>query len=136
MADEHWQSIRKTTTQVHLEYGPAYATLFATDIRLRRGPPLTLALSLQSNLYTCHKGVGTYIDAKALAEGNIDSLDRLQLLDSAVISRLLDLVGDSGFLTVPWHLVLDLDGTHEFRVQPQLPDITAAPSLFFSVLRE
>ena len=86
MVDDHWRSIRKTTTQVHVEYGPAYATLFATDIRLCLGPPITLALSLEGNLRTRQKGVGTYIDAQSLADGQIGVLSRLQLLDSRVIA--------------------------------------------------
>jgi hypothetical protein len=56
MVNDHWRSVRETTTQVHVEYGPASATLFATEIRLRRGPPIALALSLEGNLRTRTRG--------------------------------------------------------------------------------
>src|SRR5258706_8953527 len=105
MAVDHWRSIRKTTTQVHVEYGPAYATLFATDIRLCLGPPITLALSLEGNLRTRQKGVGTYIDAQSLADGQISVLSRLQLLDPRVIADVENALNDAEASAQPWELI-------------------------------
>lgn len=115
MVDDHWRSIRKTTTQVHVEYGPAYATLFATDIRLRRGPPVALALSLESNLRTRNKSVGTYIDARSLANGQITALSRLQLLGSNVIADVESALNDAEARALPWQLIVELDGKHHSK---------------------
>ena len=134
MVDDHWRSIRKTTTQVHVEYGPAHATLFATDIRLRLGPPIALALSLESNLRTRHKGVGTYIDAKSLADGQITALTRLQLLDAKVIADVESALNDAEARARPWQLIVELDGKHEFQVQAPVSNTSSAP-FFLEVLR-
>ncbi len=134
MVDDHWRSIRKTTTQVHVEYGPAYATLFATDIRLCLGPPITLSLSLESNLRTRHKGVGTYIDAKSLADGQISALSRVQLLDSKVIADVESALKHAQARARPWQLVVQLDGKHEFQVQPAVSNTSSGP-FFLEVLR-
>ena len=70
--------------------GPGHGKVFATDVRMRKGPPVTLALSLESNFRTRSEGVGTYLDAQALAEGGLRVLRLVQISDDHIVSRLRD----------------------------------------------
>lgn len=68
---ELWWDLRKTTvTQLHVEWGAAqYGTLFATHVRMQKGPPVTIALSLKVSLHQRSKSSTPYLEAQDLAEG-------------------------------------------------------------------
>jgi len=89
---------------------------------------------LESNLRTRHKGVGTYIDAKSLADGQISALSRVQLLDSKVIADVESALKHAQARARPWQLVVQLDGKHEFQVQPAVSNTSSGP-FFLEVLR-
>jgi hypothetical protein len=54
--DSLWWNLRKGTTSLHVQWGRAHGTVFATDFRMREGPPVTIALSLDKNFRTRSKG--------------------------------------------------------------------------------
>ncbi len=119
MADQRWWSLRKTTSQIYVEYDHTHATLFATDVRMQKGPPIAIGLDLEKNVRTHHTSVGTYVDAKALADGAIRQLKRVELHDEHVLTGLRHFLRDTGSETAPWRLIVRLKGRHEFSVKPE-----------------
>ena len=117
---ELWWGLRKGTAQLHVEWGAAqYGTVFATDLKMRKGPPVTIALSLEVSLHQRSKSSTPYLEAKGLAEGGIRALRLVQISDEYVISGLLDHLEHTDEFTPPWLLVVTLRGEYPFRVTPQ-----------------
>lgn len=117
-----WWSLRKGPALIYIEYGHTNADLHATDFRLHKGPPVTVELDLEHNLRTRHKGVGTYVDAQALADGDIRRLTSLKLDDTHVLTGLRHHLKHTADTKPPWRLVIMLRGRHEFTVRPEYRD--------------
>ena len=86
MPDDHWLTLRKGITHLYVEWGHAHGKVFATDCRMLKGPPVTIALSLDKNFRARSTGSGTYIDAKALAEGGLREVRLVQISDQHILS--------------------------------------------------
>jgi hypothetical protein len=114
-----WDPVRKTTTIVHVAYDHTTATLFAEDIRVRAGDPFDISIDLNKNLRTRHKSVGTYVDAKALAAGEIGTLQSVQLDDDQVYERIGRLIDRLDSVPATWRLHVWLQGSHWFTVCPE-----------------
>jgi hypothetical protein len=126
-----WTSIRKTSTFVHLSYGYATATLFAEDIRIRAADPFDVSIDLSKNLRTRHKSVGTYVDARELADGELRSLRSVQIDDERVIERIASHVQHLETVPAIWRLRVELEGSSWFRIQPE---VHGGQSLILQVL--
>ena len=118
---ELWWDLRKTTvTQLHVEWGAAqYGTLFATHVRMQKGPPVTIALSLKVSLHQRSKSSTPYLEAQDLAEGGIRTLRLVQISDEHVISGLTYHLEHEEDVTPPWRLLVELRGEHLFQVTPE-----------------
>lgn len=130
-----WETLRKTPVLLYLAYGHGHTKLWADNVRVRPGPTFVLRLDLNRNLRVRNKRTNSYVDAQALAQGEITRLLTLQLDDQMVldgIGRKLETLGGSPQV---WHLVLDLEGTHEFVVQPEYRRQGYHESLAFHVLK-
>ena len=42
-----WLTLRKTGTLIHVEWAHSHAKLYATNTELRKGPPITIVLTLK-----------------------------------------------------------------------------------------
>jgi len=120
MTDKLWRRLRKGTSLIYVEYGLTPATLFATDVRMQKGPPITIGLDLGKNLRTRNIQENTYIDAKELADGEMRRLKRMELHDAYVLTHLRRFLRDTNYGAAPWRLVVSLEGQHEFPVEAQL----------------
>jgi hypothetical protein len=96
--------------------GPGARTVFATYLKMRKGPPVTLALSLEKNLRTRSTGVGTYVDTKALADGGLRELRLVQISDNQVLAGLRHYLQHTEDRTTPWRPLVELRGEHAFDV--------------------
>jgi hypothetical protein len=115
MTDDGWWDLRKGSTFVYIECGGTHATLHTTDIRMRKGPPVTVDLSLEKNLRSRNTQVGTYIDAQALAAGAIRGLTRLEVSDDHALAGLEHHLKHTQDAAPPWRLILNLRGQHGSR---------------------
>jgi hypothetical protein len=88
MVDNHWWSLRKGSSLVYIVYGlnPG-AKLYATNLQMQKGPPVTISMDLGSNLRKRSKLSNLRIDAEDLAE-KIGELKRIELSDSGDLDRL------------------------------------------------
>lgn len=92
----HWESLRKGTTIVVAEREHGHDKLFAENIRMRVDDDarmLDMSVDLNKGLRTRSKGVGTYIDAKDLAEELPGGFKSLTIDDHGIIDdvrRILD----------------------------------------------
>ena len=101
---------------------------------MRKGPPVTLALSLEKNFRTRSTGVGTYVDAKALADGGLRGLRLVQISDNHVLAGLRHYLQHTEDRTTPWRLLVELRGEHAFDVEPEYRTIGAAEDLLLRVV--
>ena len=120
MTDQHWWTLRNGTTILYVAWGRAYGTVFGTDCQMRKGPPVTIALSLDRNFRTRSTAAGTYRDALTLAEGGLRDLRLIQISDDQIILGLQFLVQHTEDTSSPWHLLIQVRGhEHEFKVEPE-----------------
>jgi hypothetical protein len=115
----YWDPVRKTSTIVHVSYDHTTATLFAEDIRVRPDDPFDISIDLGKNLRTRHKGVGTYLDARDLADGEIATLQSVRIDDDQVYERIERHVGCLDSVPKIWRLHIELEGSHWFNVRPE-----------------
>lgn len=124
MADEHWWPLLKGSAIIYVGYGGTFTHLSATDFQMRKGPPVTIALDLNGNLRTRNKRSNMYIDAKALAAGDIRRLTRVELPSGGKflshLRRYLDHADDT---STPWNLIVNLEGEYRFTVEPEWREI-------------
>lgn len=129
-AGELWRRIRKGPDSVYLEYGHTHATLLATDLKYRVGPPFAVSIDLNGNLRG-RSETGTKIDARGLADGELADLHFLQFLmeDAVSIARAFnDHADDSGQV----ELHIELSGHHRFQTRAE----AKADSVFLWVLKD
>jgi hypothetical protein len=63
--------------------------------------------------------VGTYLDAKALAAGEIDTLQSVQFDDDQVYERIERHIDRLEGVAATWRLHVSLQGSHWFIVRPE-----------------
>jgi hypothetical protein len=120
LTGHHWWTLRHGRTIVYVEWGQAYGTVFGTDFKMRKGPPVTLALNLDRNLRTRSMTAGTYRDAEALAHGGFRELRLVQISDEHISLGLQFLLQHTEDISPPWRLLLELRGDiHDFEVDPE-----------------
>lgn len=112
-----WHNLRKTSAHIHLEYG--YSTtnhLFADSIKASINSVAIVSFDLNCNLRTLNKEEFAYIDARGLADGEIEQLSSLQCDDNHLLKRLRNILNNSELTPDRWQLVIQLDGEHAFDV--------------------
>jgi hypothetical protein len=120
MTTHHWWTLRNGTTILYVEWGQAYGAIFGSDCQMRKGPPVTLVLSLDRNFRTRSTRAGTYLHALALVEEQFRELRLVQISDAHIILGLQFLVAHAEDPSSPWHLLLKAQGReHEFRAEPE-----------------
>lgn len=128
-----WTSLRKGGTILHVAYGETYSNnLYGYEVRLRTEPSLELVIDLNPNLRTRNKSVNTCVDARELADGDIQRLKLVQLTDDYILKRLRRVLARARSVRDGWILVLELEGNHAFRVRPRYD--AASRSLFLHVV--
>lgn len=116
----HWFPIRKTTVIVHVGYGSTYADVFADDIRVRADDPFDISIDLNRGLRSRSKGVGTYLDARELADGEIDNLTSVQISEKQVYEGIDSHLNSLDETPKTWRLHVSLEGSHWFEVRPEV----------------
>jgi hypothetical protein len=120
MTEHQWWTLRHGTTIVYVEWGEVYGTVFGTDFKMRKGPPVTLALNLDRNFRTRSTTTGTYRAADALAQGGLRELRLVQISDEHIFLGLQFLLQHTEDTSPPWRLLLELRGNiHELAVDPE-----------------
>lgn len=116
----HWDTLRKTSVIVHVEYGHAHTSLFSENIAVRTGEPFDFSIDLNKNLRTRHKSVGTYVAADDLANGDISRLKAVQIHDKNVLDRIGSKLEHMETVPRAFRLHVALKGSHWFNVRPEL----------------
>ena len=131
----YWKTARKGSTGIHVSYGHTFSNnLYAENSRVwSEGPDIEIRLDLNGNLRSRTKQDNMYMDARELADGEIDRLELLQIDHD----RLLDTLRRAlkGFAGEPqtWYLTVELKGDHRFEVEPELRREGQWQSLFLHV---
>jgi hypothetical protein len=113
-----WRSIRKGSQSVYLAYGPAWATLAGKDVRFRSGPPRAIYVDLSGNLKG-NSETGTMIDAQTLADGGIDELTALTLLDEKPAKEVARHLAEAAGTDDSCELRIRLAKEHRIRAVPK-----------------
>jgi hypothetical protein len=133
----YWQSLRKTTSQIHVEREHGTDTLFAEGIRLRvddDAKMLDLSVDLNKSLRSRSKGVNTYIDAKQLADDGLADFKGVTIDDNQVIARLGSILEHIDFEAPKvWRLHVALRRDYWFNARPGYRSQNAYESLTFHV---
>jgi hypothetical protein len=120
MTEHHWWTLHHGTTILYVEWGEAHGTVFGTDFKMCKGPPVTLALNLDRNFRTRSTTAGTFRDAEALAQGGLRELRLVQISDEHISLGLQFLLRHTEDTSPPWRLLLELRGNiHDFGVNPE-----------------
>jgi hypothetical protein len=77
-----------------------------------------IALDLSKNLRTRNKQENSYIDARELADGGVERLTLVQVLDERVVEDVLRRWRAATPRPEGWRLLVGLEGTHWFAVDP------------------
>ena len=113
-------TLRKTKTHVSLQYAHSFTNnLFAENTAAEAAETITLSFDLNCNLRGRNKQTNTYVDARDLADGDIDELESLQFDDKRVIQRISDMLSRYDEVPETWRLIVQLDGEHRFDVRPE-----------------
>lgn len=127
----YWDTLRKSYVIIHVAYDHTTATLFAENISVRAGDPFDLSIDLNKNLRTRYKSVGTCIDARDLANGEIGTLQSVQIDDDKIYDGIERHLGSLDEVPKVWRLHVALEGAHWFTVRPE---VRGRRSLWFHVL--
>src|SRR5689334_19112528 len=87
----YWGDLRKGNITVTVARQYSTDTLFANNVRLRVDedtPMVDVSVDLNTGLRTRAKGVGTYLDAKDLADDKLDDFKSLTIDDDGIIQRI------------------------------------------------
>lgn len=116
-----WITLRKSGTPLHVSYGHGFTNnLLAHNVRVQsdeRG--VALSLDLNPNLRTRNRESWAYVDARALADGDISRLSLIQLGDEHVLKGLAGVLARNEDLPNEWALEVEIAGTHRFRTLPE-----------------
>jgi hypothetical protein len=129
-----WRTLRSGTTVLFVEWGPSRGKVFATDVKMREGPPITLAVSLEKNFRTRSTDEGAYLDAQALAEGGLRELRLVEISDDRILKRLRHHLEQIEEPTSRWRLLINLRGQHEYDVEPEVRLLGASQDLLLNVV--
>jgi hypothetical protein len=111
-----WRILRKGPASLHIAYAGTFTNnLRSHNTRFRAQPSSEISLDLNPNLRSQNKSTNSYIDAKELADGQIGSLELVQIDDDRIVQGLGDALND-----LNWKLTIELGGTHSFTDQPKL----------------
>ena len=133
--DEHWWTLREGTTILYVEWGVAHGTVFGTHCKLRKGPPVAIALSLDRNFRTTSSQTRTYLDATALADGGLSELRLVQISDEHILAGLWFLLTTTDDVSTPWRLLLRERGrTHDFDIDPEFRPLRDPHDLLLHVV--
>jgi len=118
-----WKKLKKSGVSLHVEYGETFANdLYGYDAKFRTGPPFEISLDLNRNLRTRNKTTNTYVDAQELADGDINQLKLVQIIDEGLFGRLASEIQATGGSSAVWTLAIELGGRHIFQVKPERDD--------------
>ena len=87
------------------------------NTRFRAQPSTEISLDLNPNLRSQNKSTNSYVDARELADGQIESLEFVQIDDERIVLGLSDVLEH---LSNNWIVTIELDGTHSFTARPKL----------------
>jgi len=126
-----WTSLKKGPASLHVAYAGTYANyLCGHKTRVRTQPGVEISFDLNPNLRARNKSENSYVDARDLADGEIDSLESVQIVDDYIVDRLQSVIGLIHNVPNNWILSIELEGPHSFKVRP-----TFQPgSVFLSVV--
>lgn len=128
-------TIRKTKTHVSCQYAHSFTNnLFAENTAAEATDTLTLSFDLNFNLRGRNKQTGTYVDARDLADGDIDGLESFQFDEKRVLERIFDMLMRYEKLPKIWQLIVQLDGEHRFNVRPEYSKQHACQSITLYVV--
>ena len=117
----YWDSLRKGTTIVLVESEHTTDKIFAESIRLREdgeAQVLDVSLDLGKSLRTRSKGVGTYVDARRLADGDIAHIKSITIDDHYVLDGIRAKLTHMDEHPESWRMHVALEGDHWFLVEP------------------
>tara|TARA_A100000171_G_C2105560_1_gene132119 strand:- start:143 stop:559 length:417 start_codon:yes stop_codon:yes gene_type:complete len=113
-------TLRKTKAHVSLHYQHSFSNnLYAENIAAEIAETITLSFDLNCNLRGRNKQTNTYVDAKDLADGDIDELETFQFDDKRVIERISEMASRLNATPEIWRLIVQLDGEYRFDVRPE-----------------
>lgn len=108
--------LRKGRASLHIAYAGTFTNnLGSYNTRVRAQPSTEISLDLNPNLRAQNKSTNSYVDARELADGQIGSLEFVQIDDERIIQGLRDALDE-----LNWTLTIELNGTHSFRARPKL----------------
>ena len=120
MTEPHWWTLYNGTTILYVEWGEAHGTVFGTDFKMSKGPPVTLSLNLDRNFRASSATSGTFRDAQALAQGGVRDLRLVQISDEQISLGLHFLLEQLDDTSPPWRLLLNVRGDmHVVDVDPE-----------------
>lgn len=129
-----WRTVRKGGFDIHVSYGHTYSNnLYAYNTRVRGEPQLEIEVDLNPNLRRRDKDSSMALDARELADGGIARLKLFQIDDPKLLGALEVIGRELGGLPETWLLTVLLNGTHRFRVTPELKQSGAWTSLLLHV---
>lgn len=115
-----WISLKKGGASLHVAYAHTFTNnLYAYDAKFRAVPSFEISLDLNPNLRTRNKTTNTYIDARDLADGEINELELLQIDDEGLLDKLAAAIQSTGRSPADWTLTVELGEQHSFRVKPE-----------------
>ena len=118
LASVVWRILRKGPASLHIAYAGTFTNnLRSHNTRFRAQPSTEISLDLNPNLRSQNKSTNSYVDARELADGQIRSLEFVQIDDERIVRGLGDALDD---LSNNWILTIELDGTHSFTARPKL----------------
>jgi len=106
--------------------------LYGYDSRVRVDSKFEVFLNLGRNLRTRNTSTNQYLDARSLADGDIERLKMIQISDAQIIDGLSAALKRIAAPPDEWALIIELRGQHSFRVRPQLD--SSGTSLFLRVI--
>ena len=116
-----WKNIRKGGISLHLEYGGTFTNnLSAKDFRARGGDIPEIEFSLDHALRTHNKQVNSYLDARQLADGDINKLELIQIVDAKVAKSISQIIQLSNSRIHVVKLTILLEIKHYFRCRLEL----------------
>ena len=115
----NWRDLIKGDVSLHIGYGKTFMNdLYAYNSKIfPSSEEFHLSIDLNPNLRTRNRQVNTYIDARELADGEIERLETIQLFYSEkVLKKIGALYKDAGEPDT-WTLTIYLEGTKTFKTQ-------------------
>jgi hypothetical protein len=116
-----WTSLKKGPVGLHVTYGKTFTNnLSGHDTQVRTEPALEISIDLNRNLHARNQPEKNgYLDARKLADGDIEGLETLTIYDRSVLDRLAEVLSYSNGVGDRWTLSIELEGTHSFTVIPE-----------------